>query len=108
MPDDPIFSCPREDKGPPYGYDDLLKRFVNSDGTPSAFGEAFAQTLKDALQGNRDARLCIEAWYQPAESELLSLGINQSNVGSKSRCTDSGHLLVGKLKELYPKLFYWG
>ncbi len=105
MPDDLVFSCPREDKGSPYGYDELLMRFINSDGTGSAFGEAFVRTLMAALQGDRDARICIEAWYQPAESELLSLGLNQSNVGSKSRCTDSGHLLVGKLKELYPGLF---
>ncbi len=97
----PAFRCPHQDTDPQYGFDVLVNTVTND----TTFGRAFAQTLRAALRGDREARICIEAWYQPNEGELLSLGIPQSSVGSKSRCTDSGHLVLGILKGLYPDLF---
>jgi hypothetical protein len=103
MPD-PAFRCPHQDSDPQYSYDELVQR-ITREGSDGTFGRAFTQTLIAALRGDRLARICIEAWYQPEEAELLELGIHQSRVGSTSRCTDSGHLLVDRLKGLYSDLF---
>ena len=90
----PPFSCDPAAPKIQYTLEPLLLRLKED----KSFGPLFADRLKQALIGNLDALKCIEAWYQPSESDLYNLGVHTSRFGSMSRCTDAGLLLLGKLK----------
>jgi hypothetical protein len=58
------------------------------------FAAFFFPVLKEAMNNNSTAKACVDSYLAPTDQELMELGIPESGVGSKKRCTDSGLLLA--------------
>lgn len=60
----------------------------------SGFAEFFFPVLKEAMNSNLDAIVCVNSYLAPTNDELMELGIPAAQIESYKRCTDSGLLLA--------------
>lgn len=69
------------------------------------FAHDFALAVRHANEGNADAIVCVESWFQPADEELAKYGIHPARIPYLGRCTDKTFLLYTVLKEKAPEVF---
>jgi hypothetical protein len=84
----------------PYSMAELIEKLKDD----PAFLEEFAEKLHGAIKGHTPSRKWVEAFYEPTEDELESLGVAESQWGSASKCTDSGALLIAVARDKLPGL----
>ena len=67
--------------------------------TDAEFATFFAEQVKLGLSGNQAAKDCVDAYYEPLDSEMHNLGIPSGSYSVWRKCTESGLLLIVAAKE---------
>lgn len=84
-----------------------LRKFIEKlESSETNFSKDFARAVKDANWGIDQAAIdCVESWFEPTDTELLSYGLRSNRIHNLKRCTDANLMLYATLKKRAPEVF---